>query len=200
VADAVLHLASASPRRREILAALGIRHTWEGVDMDETPLQDEPAADLVLRLARGKAMKSRQFHIDEPVILGADTIVLLDGRVFGKAGSQDEALGMLAELSGRSHTVLTAVAVNTPRQEITAVSESRVQLRNIDPDEALHYWQSGEPAGKAGAYAIQGIGGIFVESLTGSWSGVVGLPVFETARLLRKAGVDVLSAASSSRR
>jgi len=168
--------------------------------MDETPLQDEPAAALVLRLARGKARKSRQIHSDEPVILGADTIVLLDGRVFGKAGSQDEALCMLANLSGRSHTVLTAVAVSTPRQEIAAVSETRVQLRNIDPDEALRYWQSGEPAGKAGAYAIQGIGGIFVESLTGSWSGVVGLPVFETARLLRKAGVEVLSAASSSRR
>jgi septum formation protein len=200
VAEAILHLASTSPRRREILAALGVRHTWAGVDIDEAPLNGELPAEMVLRLACGKARACREVRSHEPLILAADTIVVLDSHVFGKASAEEEGLFMLAALSGRTHKVLTAIALNTPERELTAVCETDVRMREIDPEEALRYWRSGEPSGKAGAYAIQGIGGIFVEALTGSYSGVVGLPVFETAGLLREAGVDVLLAGSSGPR
>jgi septum formation protein len=198
VAEAVLHLASASPRRREILAALGVRHTWGGVDIDETPLQGESGDDLALRLALGKARACREMRADEPVILGVDTVVTLDGLIFGKSDSEDEALFMLSRLSGRTHKVFTALALSTAGRELTAVSRSDVQMRPIAPQEARAYWRSGEAAGKAGAYAIQGLGGIFVAAVSGSYSGVVGLPVFETAGLLRHAGIDLLRPAAVS--
>lgn len=188
----LLHLASASPRRREILMSIGVEHTFAGVGIDETPLPGEPVADLVLRLAVGKAMASRAMGRDDPVILGADTIVSLDGQTFGKPGSKDEALHMLSCLSGRVHTVQTAVAVLAGDRELSAMSSSDVRFRDIHPAEALAYWQTGEPSGKAGAYAIQGRGGIFVESIRGSFSCIVGLPVFETARLLKSAGIEIL--------
>lgn len=188
----VLHLASASPRRREILSALGVAYTWEGVDVDETPVPGEPADVLATRLALAKAAAGRQTRSSEPVILGADTVVAFDGLAFGKAGSEEEALFMLSRLSGRVHRVFTAVALDTLHGQMTALSQSDVRMRKIAPDEALRYWRSGEPRGKAGAYAIQGTGGIFVEALSGSYSGVVGLPVFETALLLRRAGIDLL--------
>lgn len=193
VADApLLHLASASPRRREILASLGIRHTWQGVDVDETPFPDEAADALALRLAIAKARAARAEHAAAAIYLGADTVVRLDNHNFGKAGSEEEALFMLAQLSGREHSVVTGVALCSRDGEMSALSESRVRFRVIDPAEALAYWRSGEPAGKAGAYAIQGLGGTFVAWLRGSYSGVVGLPVYETAGLLRQAGIDLL--------
>jgi septum formation protein len=198
VADVPLHLASASPRRREILASLGVPHTWGGVDLDETPLPDEQADQLALRLALAKARACRAARADEAVILGADTVVTLDGRLFGKAGSEDEALSMLSQLSGREHQVFTAVALNTTQGEFSALSQSSVRLRAIEVAEAIAYWRSGEPAGKAGAYAIQGVGGIFVAGLSGSYSGVVGLPVYETAELLRRAGIDLLRRCSAT--
>jgi septum formation protein len=188
----VLHLASASPRRREILAAIGVSHTWQGVDVDETPVPGEPAEALATRLALAKARAGRETHGAEPVILGADTVVELEGSTFGKAGSEEEALIMLSRLSGKVHRVFTAVALDTREGQTTALSRSEVRMRTIAPDEALSYWRSGEPRDKAGAYAIQGIGGIFVEALSGSYSGVVGLPVFETALLLRQAGIHLL--------
>lgn len=195
----LLHLASASPRRHEILESLGVPHTWGGTDVDETPAAREPAERLARRLALAKATACRATHVGQRIILGADTVVTLDGRVFGKAGTEDEALHMLSQLSGRTHKVITAVALCTPEGELTAVSESNVSLRPIEPDEALAYWRSGEPAGKAGAYAIQGIGGVFVEALSGSYSAVVGLPVFETAALLRQAGIDLLRPGAPAR-
>jgi septum formation protein len=124
-------------------------------------------------------------------VLGADTIVVLDERVFGKPASREEALRMLASLSGRRHQVLTGVAVIADGELQTAVSLTEVQFREIHPDEAEAYWQSGEPAGKAGAYAVQGLGGIFVSAINGSYTGVVGLPVFETVNLLRQAGIEL---------
>jgi septum formation protein len=187
-----LHLASASPRRREILRAMGVQHTYAGVDIDETPQTQETPDQLVLRLALAKARASRARHRGHPVILGADTVVSLDGQLFGKPASQQEALGMLSSLSGRVHTVLTAVAVIAAEREMSAVAVSSVRFREIEPQEALAYWQTGEPVGKAGAYAIQGKGGIFVESISGSFSCIVGLPVFETARLLQSAGIRIL--------
>lgn len=193
VADApLLHLASASPRRRQILASLGVCHTWKGVDVDEAPMTDEPAGELALRLALAKARASRAEGGGQAVILGADTVVTLDGLHFGKATSEEQALCMLSRLSGREHTVFTAVAVSTMEAEISTLAQSNVRFRSIDTAEAIAYWRTGEPAGKAGAYAIQGIGGIFVTALSGSYSGVVGLPVYETAGLLRQAGIDLL--------
>jgi septum formation protein len=124
-------------------------------------------------------------------VLGADTAVVLDGEVFGKPADQADALRMLARLSGRRHQVMTGVAVRSAGATNSALSVTAVTFREIDPDEARDYWQSGEPAGKAGAYAIQGRGGAFVESIAGSYTGVVGLPVAETAELLRWAGIEV---------
>lgn len=195
----MLHLASSSPRRCEILQALGLSFTHAGVDFDETPRTGEPVDELVLRLAEGKAREAGMRRGEAVPILAADTVVVLEDAALGKPGDRGEALGMLASLSGRAHRVLTAVAVLADGNCSTDVSVSEVRFRDIDPDEARRYWQSGEPADKAGAYAIQGLGGIFVESLSGSYSGVVGLPVFETARLLRRAGIELLGPRSIMR-
>jgi septum formation protein len=145
---------------------------------------------MVLRLACEKAQAADE---DTLPVLGADTIVALDDRVFGKPVSEDDALEMLASLSGRTHKVLTGVACISEGRLSTVVTTTEVRFRDIHPDEVRAYWQSGEPDGKAGGYAIQGIGGIFVESLTGSYSGVVGLPVYETAKLLGHAGIAILN-------
>lgn len=187
----VLHLASASPRRREILTALGLSFTCDGVDIDESALASESVSDMALRLATGKARSAFDTGEYGVPVLGADTIVVLDDRVFGKPGSKEDALHMLACLSARTHQVLTGVAVLTNGGLETALSRTEVQFREIGPDEAEAYWQSGEPAGKAGAYAVQGLGGIFVSAIRGSYTGVVGLPVYETADLLVRAGVEL---------
>jgi septum formation protein len=188
-----IHLASSSPRRLEILTAMGLRFTAAGVDIDETRYEGEPVADMVVRLAIAKAAAARE-NLDQSLpIIGADTAVVIGDQVLGKPGSQDEAAQMLASLSGRSHTVLTGVALDYAGMVRTTTSLTEVRFREISPDEAQSYWQSGEPLDKAGAYAVQGIAGIFVEELSGSYSGVVGLPVFETAALLADAGLEVLS-------
>lgn len=187
-----LHLASASPRRREILEALDLRFTYGGVDVDETRLDGEPADTMALRLAVAKADAGSRSTDSDRVILAADTVVVHGDNVFGKPESEEDALSMLSQLSARHHKVITAVAVLNDKGIRTAISESTVQFRAISSDEAAQYWQSGEPRDKAGAYAIQGMGGIFVESLSGSYSGVVGLPIFETARMLKEAGIAVL--------
>ena len=187
-----LHLASASPRRREILAGLGLEFTCGGVDIDETPDNAESPEEMVVRLALGKARAAAAQRSGETVVLGADTTVVLDGEIFGKPTDRVGALTMLMRLSGRTHEVFTGVAVWSECAIETAVSRTSVRFRDIDPDEAALYWQSGEPADKAGGYAVQGLGGIFVAGLDGSYSGVVGLPVFETAQLLENAGIKVL--------
>ena len=188
-----IHLASSSPRRHEILTAMGLRFTAAGVDIDETRYEGEPVADMVVRLAIAKAAAARE-NLDQSLpIIGADTAVVIGDQVLGKPGSQDEAVQMLASLSGRGHTVLTGVALDYAGVVRTTTSLTEVRFREISPDEAQSYWQSGEPLDKAGAYAVQGVAGIFVEELSGSYSGVVGLPVFETAALLADAGLEVLS-------
>jgi septum formation protein len=189
MAQPELHLASSSARRCEILTALGLCFSHAGVDIDESRAPGESVADMVLRLAREKAQAADAVNLP---ILGADTIVTLDDRIFGKPASRDDGLAMLQALSGRSHHVLTGVACVSGGVLATTLSTTQVRFRDINPDEALAYWQSGEPEGKAGSYAIQGLGGVFVESLHGSYSGVVGLPVYETAALLRNAGIAVL--------
>lgn len=189
-AAAVLHLASSSPRRREILDTLGIVYSQGSPDVDEQALPDEAPGAMVLRLAAAKAAAGRK-GVNLPV-LAADTAVVLGSRMYGKPSDREDALEMLAQLSGRRHEVMTGVALHWDDGEASSLSVSQVTFREIGPDEALAYWQSGEPCDKAGAYAVQGLGGVFVESLQGSFSGVIGLPVFETAQLLAKAGIDII--------
>ncbi len=189
--DLTLILASSSPRRRELLAALGVGFAVRAGDVDERRLDGESADRMVVRLAEAKATARAG---ESEIVLGADTAVVLDDEVFGKPQDRDDALTMLATLSGRRHRVVTGVAVASGGRVESRLSSTEVQFREIDPDEALRYWQTGEPRDKAGAYAIQGLGGVFVEAIIGSYSGVVGLPVFETAALLARAGVDVLVA------
>ncbi len=185
-----LYLASTSPRRREILDVLGLEFDIVHVDVDETPRDGEMPADMVVRLAMAKAESADV--APGALVLAADTAVVVGGEALGKPADETDALGMLAKLSGRTHKVLTGVALQGPHGMQTALSETYVYFREISRDEARAYWQSGEPCDKAGAYAVQGLGGVFVERVEGSYSGVVGLPVFETAELLRQAGCDVL--------
>ena len=183
-----LYLASTSPRRRELLSALGVKFEVVHVDVDETLLDGESPATMVVRLAAAKADAA---DVDG-LAIGADTAVVVGDEPLGKPLDQADALAMLAKLSGRSHKVLTGVALRGPGGTRTALSTTDVYFREISRDEALAYWQSGEPHDKAGAYAIQGLGGAFVEHIEGSYSGVVGLPVFETVALLDAAGFKVI--------
>lgn len=185
----LLYLASTSPRRREILESLGIDFEVAMVETDESPRTGESAEDLVLRLATAKA----EAAADADYVLGSDTVVVLGDEVLGKPEDIDAAVDMLLALSGRSHTVLTGVALKTPNGTEVVLSKTDVQFREIDRDEAIAYWHSGEPVDKAGSYGIQGLGGVFVKGIQGSYSGVMGLPVFETVELLKSAGIEVLS-------
>ena len=187
-----LILASSSERRKEILEAMGIAFTIRIADVDETPLAGEAPADMVLRLASAKAAAIPAGPGE--LVIAADTAVVLGEECFGKPADFEDALRVLSALSGRTHQVMTGLAVASAAGVATALSVTDVRFRDIDPDEVRRYWQSGEPQGKAGAYAIQGRGGMFVEAIMGSYTGVVGLPVFETARLLQAAGLDVLPA------
>ncbi len=171
---------------------MGLEFAVVPVDVDETKRDDERPAEMVLRLAIAKAEAARV--PPDGVVIGSDTAVVVGDRVLGKPMDRDDCLFMLESLAGRKHTVLTGVALCGPHGVLTALSETEVHFREIDRDEALAYWQSGEPRDKAGAYAIQGLGGAFVERIAGSYSGVVGLPVFETARLLKLVGIDIVAA------
>ena len=189
-----LLLASGSPRRRELLTQIGVPFTTLSADIDETPLADETPAAYVLRLARGKADAGLLQLANDPAyptacVLGADTAVVLDGRILGKPADEAEALEMLAALSNREHEVLTAVAVVHEERCETRTVTSRVRFREISEDEARRYWASGEPCDKAGGYGIQGLGAVFVENLSGSYSAVVGLPLCETAEILQRFGI-----------
>jgi septum formation protein len=180
-------LASASPRRRELLNQLGIAHDVLPVDVDESAQAGESPAQLARRLALAKALEGRQRAGDARPVLGADTVVAIGMQVFGKPCDRADALRMLGALGGREHQVLTAVALAPPgnAEPLEALSVTAVRMRAITAAEAGAYWDSGEPAGKAGAYAIQGGGALFIEHIAGSYSGVMGLPLYETARLLQ---------------
>ncbi|WP_178119490.1 nucleoside triphosphate pyrophosphatase [Pseudomonas sp. SCB32] len=181
-----LYLASSSPRRRELLTQIGLPFHIVPASIDETPQADESAVVYVERLAREKALAGLHFLAQraDVCVLGADTAVVLDGRILGKPADRDEALAMLQALSGREHDVLTAVAVaNRDRCEAKVVS-SRVTFRSVSMEESERYWDTGEPHDKAGGYAIQGLAAVFVRCVEGSYSAVVGLPLCETAALL----------------
>lgn len=184
-----LYLASGSPRRRELLTQIGVPFTPVSAPIDETPLPGESAEAYVERLAVAKAEAGLASLGSPALTLGADTAVVLDGRILGKPENREHALAMLAELSGRAHQVLTAVAVSDGQRCQSLCVASNVRFRAISPAEAERYWASGEPADKAGGYAIQGLGAVFVTGLEGSYSAVVGLPLSETAELLGQFGI-----------
>ena len=163
------------------------------VDLDERQLPGEAADAYVIRLARAKAEAGRAAMDAAVPVLGADTTVVLDGEVLGKPSDAADAGRMLRRLSGREHLVMSAVTLLRSDGVGNALSTSRVRFREIREDELRGYCESGEPMGKAGAYAIQGRAAVFVSHLDGSYSGVMGLPLFETAALLAEAGIDVLA-------
>lgn len=189
------YLASGSPRRRELLEAHGLDFETLRAEVDESPQGDETPARMVIRLAIEKARRARSIARRDYPVLAADTVVALGNRIFGKPQSRQDALDMLAALSGKTHEVFTGVALDVSGKTQSSLSITRVQFREIDELEAVAYWNSGEPADKAGAYAIQGLGGAFVRAIQGSYSGVVGLPMFETIAMLQQAGINPLDKA-----
>jgi septum formation protein len=184
-----IYLASGSPRRRELLRQIGVSYRLIDTAVDETALEDEAPLAYVSRVAAAKVNAGWQCsrEPDDAPVLAADTAVVLDGSILGKPRDQADALDMLRRLSGRSHEVLTAVALRSAAGLDGRVSRSVVTFRSIDAAEAGAYWDTGEPRDKAGAYAIQGRAAVFIADLRGSYSGVMGLPLFETAELLRAA-------------
>ena len=189
-------LASASARRQELLRQIGVRFTVRSQDIDESIGQGEPAHDYVLRMAQEKANSAlaelaANRDGEDTLVLAADTSVVCDAEVLGKPEGEADAVAMLMLLSGREHRVLSAVTVASQTKQRTRLSESRVNFREISPEEAQRYYRSGEPQGKAGAYAIQGYGAVFVKQLHGSYSGVMGLPLYETAQLLGEFAVPM---------
>lgn len=194
-----LYLASASPRRRELLTQIGVAH--EVLLVPAPPGEDEPqhpgesGADYVRRTARDKALRGRDWmrsqHLSQLPLLAADTTVILAGTVLGKPVDRDDAIRILRALSGSAHEVHTAVAVCSGDQLQEAVSVTEVRMRELADAEISRYCDSGEPFGKAGAYGIQGLAGTFISHIAGSYTGVMGLPLFETANLLRAAGIQI---------
>lgn len=193
-----IYLASRSPRRRELLAQIGVRfhlllfrsRPGEVVDVDESTLGGETAEAYVERMARAKVdagwQRMMQRNLPRAPVLSADTTVALDGRIFGKPANREHAAEMLGALSGRSHEVLTAVALKSDDWLESVVSRSEVRFATLSPAQIAEYVDSGECDDKAGAYGIQGRAGRFVVELRGSYSGVVGLPLYETGQLLDK--------------
>jgi septum formation protein len=186
----LLYLASQSPRRRELLEQAGIAFSVLHVEVPEQRAVGEPPQDYVHRVARDKA-RAGLAHLAagdraKAIVLGSDTEVVLDGDVFGKPRDADDAMGMLQRLSGRTHEVMSAVWLVAQGREQGDVCVSRVRFAKLDEATIAGYVASGEPFGKAGAYAIQGLGASLIEHLEGSYSGVMGLPLFETSRLLRR--------------
>ena len=187
-------LASASPRRSELLTQLGIQHDIVAADIDETVRPGEAPELFVERMAREKAeaILTRRAAGDRRPVLGSDTALEVDGEVLGKPRDRAHFLEMFARLSGREHRVLSAVAVTDGGREGARLSVSHVTFRAVSEAEMERYWATGEPADKAGGYAIQGLAAQFVTGLNGSYSGVMGLPLFETAQLLNEFGVSTL--------
>jgi septum formation protein len=186
-----VHLASRSPRRRELLRQAGIPFRVVDVAVDESVRAGEPAAVYVARLAEAKAATGwcTVHGAGGQPVLAADTAVVLGEKILGKPAGRDDALAMLQSLSGRTHVVLTAVAVCGAGGGACRISRSEVTFRDISAAECSAYWETAEPCDKAGAYAIQGFAAVFIAALNGSYSGVMGLPLFETAELLQAAGV-----------
>jgi septum formation protein len=185
-----LVLASGSPRRRELLTALGLSFVVRPPEVDESRLAGEAPEAYVDRLALAKARAAAR---PGELALGADTIVWIDGQLLAKPGDTAEARRMLALLAGREHTVLTAVALHEPAtgREAVGRERSRVRMASMSAEEIAWYAATGEPLDKAGAYAVQGLGALFVEAVDGNYTNVVGLPLPLTYRLFRELGYDL---------
>lgn len=189
-----IYLASRSPRRRELLSQIGVDHALLDVEVDESWDGEEPPRAHVLRLALEKARRGwAEVATSRPLpVLAADTAVVLDDTILGKAEQIHDAVAMLKRLSGRSHRVYSGVALIDSRGEArSVVNMSRVVFRALSAEEIRAYCETGEPLGKAGGYAIQGRAAAFIERLEGSYSGVMGLPLYETAALLHAAAVQI---------
>lgn len=196
--EIALYLASQSPRRRELLTQVGIAFDVIAVDIDETARIDEKAEDYVLRLAQEKALAGWNSEKEKKTpVLGSDTSVVINGEILGKPEDHDDAKRMLNLLSGKTHQVMTAVALITPNKNATkpelssVISVSDVTFKVLSDAELEQYVLSGECDDKAGSYAIQGLAAAFITHISGSYSAVMGLPLYETVELLNKAGIRV---------
>ncbi len=191
----MLILASASPRRRELLRQIGIEFETIVPDLDETPLVNESAEQFVERLALEKAQQgltmARGQGMAELPVLGADTCIALDGKILGKPENRVDGVAMLSSLAGRTHEVLTAVALVSEAETQQLVSRSRVTFGPMTEEEIAAYWDTGEPVDKAGSYGIQGKAAAFIEHIEGSYSGIVGLPLYEVGRILKNLGIQL---------
>lgn len=191
----MIYLASKSPRRAELLRQVGIEFKVHAVDIDETLQTDEPATEYVCRMARDKArVAATQIAAQQNrfAVLAADTTITLDGDIMGKPADRDQCRCILGKLSARQHLVLSAVALATQDSVALRLTQNRVSFRALSTQEIESYCASSEPMDKAGAYAIQGRAALFISHLEGSYSAVMGLPLFETAELLRNADIALL--------
>ena len=188
-----LILASASPRRQELLAQIGVCFKVQPMDIDESVHSGEAPAAYVQRMAQEKAEAGwqRLGQAAELPVLGADTAVILDQTILGKPTDQDDAVAMLLALSGRSHQVISGVAVMTEQHQLVTTVTTEVHFRTLTRAQCIRYWQTGEPADKAGGYGIQGLAATFISGIEGSYSAVVGLPLAETADMLEQVQVPV---------
>lgn len=192
-------LASLSPRRQELLVQLGVRFEPISIEVTERPVAGELAEDYVCRVASAKSEAGMRQRGAAVPVLAADTEVILDGEVLGKPRDREHGRMILARLSGRTHRVLTAVSLRWGDRHWRALSETLVEIRELSAAEADAYWATGEPLDKAGGYAIQGRGALFIRRIEGSYTGVMGLPLYETAALLRHVGIDALKLLESGR-
>jgi septum formation protein len=191
---AFVYLASQSPRRRELLEQIGIEYRVLDVEVDEAWRPGETPQKYACRLARDKAAAGRDQLVKDELkaapVLGADTCVVVDDEVLGKPADREHGIGMLSQLAGRTHEVVTGIAIASGPTMYDAVSVSRVRMADLSRRDIEQYWDSGEPEGKAGAYGIQGLAGAFVSHIEGSYSGVVGLPLYELVGLLNQLRSD----------
>ena len=186
----LIYLASASPRRSALLDQIGVAHRVQPVDVDETARASEPPGDYVRRLAvlKAETLWQRLDAAQRQPVLGADTAVVLDAAILGKPRDEQDCLRMLGLLSARTHQVFTAVALRDAAGCEARINVSEVTFRALRAEEIRGYWRSGEPADKAGGYAVQGRAALFIERIAGSYSGIMGLPLFETGELLAASG------------
>ena len=189
-----LYLASRSPRRRELLEQIGLHYQVILPDVPEQPLPGELPSAYVMRLALEKAQAGWQMIVDQaPLpVLGADTVVVLDDEILEKPRDQADGLQMMERLSGRTHQVMTGMALVSGEQQLSRVSISQVTFRTTTAAERVAYWQSGEPADKAGGYGIQGLAATFIEQIEGSYSGIMGLSLYELSEMLADYQIKIL--------
>lgn len=186
-------LASTSPRRKELLEQIGVQFSTAAIDIDESIVAGEIPSDYVVRLAREKALAAVSHFPEQTIVVAADTTVTIDGHILGKPANRDDAFAMWSLLSGRTHQVMTGVAVAFSGHVQTAIVQTDVEFLSLTGKQMQDYWDSGEPIGKAGGYAIQGLGAVFVPRIHGSYSNVVGLPLVETVQLITEITTGIIT-------